>query len=122
VDGIPALVLRLVLLLGVAELSYRYLEMPVRRGALARGWRRVRDGDLPQRSPALIASVVAVAFVVVFTGFRVITAPAPAAAAGTAAAVAPAAGGGYSSAPVQQSAPAQPAPAPAPAPVQSGSS
>jgi hypothetical protein len=82
VDGIPALVLRLVLLLGVAELSYRYLEMPVRRGALARGWRRVRDGDLPQRSPALIASVAAVAVVVVFTGFRVVTAPAPAAAAG----------------------------------------
>ena len=82
VDGIVALVLRLAMLLGIAELSYRYLEMPVRRGALVRGWRRVRDGELPQPSPALLAGVAAVAVVVMFTGFRVITAPAPAAAAG----------------------------------------
>jgi lysophospholipase L1-like esterase len=77
-----AFVVRVALLLGIAELSYRHLEMPVRRGALARGWRRVRDGDLPQPSPALLAGVAAVAVVVMFTGFRVITAPAPAAAAG----------------------------------------
>ena len=82
VDGVVAFVVRIALLLGIAELSYRYLEMPVRRGALARGWRRVRDGDLPQPSPALLAGVAAVAVVVMFTGFRVITAPAPAAAAG----------------------------------------
>ncbi len=60
VDGIVALVLRVAMLLGIAELSYRYLEMPVRRGALARGWRRVRDGELPQPSPALLAGVAAV--------------------------------------------------------------
>jgi hypothetical protein len=81
-DGVVALVVRVALLLGIAELSYRYLEMPVRRGALARGWRRVRDGDLPERSPALLAGVSVAVVVVLFTGFRVITAPAPAAAVG----------------------------------------
>jgi peptidoglycan/LPS O-acetylase OafA/YrhL len=81
-DGVPALLARLVLLVGVAELSYRYVEMPVRRGALARGWRRVREGALPQPSPLLLASVAAVALVVMFTGLRVLTAPAPAAAVG----------------------------------------
>ncbi|HYN57177.1 MAG TPA: acyltransferase family protein [Motilibacterales bacterium] len=81
-DGVVALALRVALLLGVAELSYRYLEMPVRRGALTRGWQRVRDGDLPQPSPAGLGAVAAVGLVVLFTGFRVATAPAPAAAAG----------------------------------------
>jgi peptidoglycan/LPS O-acetylase OafA/YrhL len=82
VDGVVALALRVALLLGIAELSYRYLELPVRRGALARGWRRVRDGELPERSPALLACVAAAVVIVLFTGFRVITAPAPAAAVG----------------------------------------
>ncbi|HSO03643.1 MAG TPA: acyltransferase family protein [Candidatus Limnocylindrales bacterium] len=82
VDGALALVLRVTLLLGIAELSYRYVEMPVRRGALARAWQRVRDGELPQPSPALLAAVAAVAILVMFTGFRVVTAPAPASAAG----------------------------------------
>jgi hypothetical protein len=81
-DGPPALLARLVLLLGVAELSYRYVEMPVRRGALARVWRQVRDGALPQPSRGMLAAAVAVALLVMFTGFRVLTAPAPAAAAG----------------------------------------
>jgi len=82
VDGVLALIVRLTLLLGIAEVSYRYLEMPVRRGALARAWRRLRDGDLPQPSPTLLAGVAAVALLVMFTGFRVVTAPAPAAAVG----------------------------------------
>ena len=36
IDGIPLLVLRLALTFGIAELSFRYLEMPVRRGAVGR--------------------------------------------------------------------------------------
>jgi hypothetical protein len=81
-DGVPALLARLALLLGIAELSYRYVEMPVRRGAMARVWRRVRDGELPQPSRVVLASGVAVALLVSFTGFRVLTAPAPAVAGG----------------------------------------
>jgi peptidoglycan/LPS O-acetylase OafA/YrhL len=34
---------RLGLTVGIAELSYRYVEMPVRRGALGRGWARLRN-------------------------------------------------------------------------------
>lgn len=82
VDGVVALTLRLALLLGIAELSYRYLEMPVRRGALTRAWSRVRAGDLPQPSRVLVGSVAAVSALVLLTGFRVATAPAPASTAG----------------------------------------
>jgi peptidoglycan/LPS O-acetylase OafA/YrhL len=38
--GFPLLVLRLALTFGIAELSYRYVEMPVRNGALGRWWAR----------------------------------------------------------------------------------
>jgi peptidoglycan/LPS O-acetylase OafA/YrhL len=82
VDGIAAFGLRIVLLLGIAELSYRYLELPIRRGALGRLWHRVRVGDLPQPTLARAGVAAAVAAVVVFTGVRVATAPAPASAVG----------------------------------------
>jgi len=46
-DGLPLLVLRLALTFAVAELSYRYVEMPVRNGALGRWWaRRGEPGGL----------------------------------------------------------------------------
>lgn len=38
----PTLVLRLALSAGLAQLSYRFVEVPLRRGALGRGWRRVQ--------------------------------------------------------------------------------
>ena len=38
----PTLVLRLVLSAALAEVSYRFVELPVRNGALGRGWKRVR--------------------------------------------------------------------------------
>lgn len=41
-SGVPVLVLRLVLAGLLAECSYRAIEQPVRRGALARGWRKLR--------------------------------------------------------------------------------
>ncbi len=78
VDGVPAFALRIALLLGVAELSYRFLEMPARRGALGRLWNRVREGDLPALTRPVVAGIVAAAAVVLFTGFRVATAPTPA--------------------------------------------
>jgi peptidoglycan/LPS O-acetylase OafA/YrhL len=80
-QGLPALVLRIVLLLGVAELSYRYLEMPVRRGALGRAWQRVRAEGLPRPSAPMAVGAAAVAALVMFTGVRIAVAP-PAAAVG----------------------------------------
>jgi peptidoglycan/LPS O-acetylase OafA/YrhL len=35
--------LRIALVVGVAELSYRYVETPIRRGALGRAWQRARE-------------------------------------------------------------------------------
>ena len=40
--GLPDLVFRLAVTIGIAELSYRFVEMPVRRGALRRLWARMR--------------------------------------------------------------------------------
>ena len=59
-DGLPLLALRLALTFGIAELSYRFVEMPVRNGVLARWWARRSDpnGLLPLRwrRPALIGA------------------------------------------------------------------
>jgi peptidoglycan/LPS O-acetylase OafA/YrhL len=42
-EGLPLLVLRLALTLVLADLSYRYVETPIRRGALERAWRELRE-------------------------------------------------------------------------------
>ncbi len=81
-EGLPALLLRIGLLLGVAELSYRYLEMPVRRGALGRAWQRLRAEGLPEPSTRMAIGAAAVAAVVVFTGVRIAVAPQAAAVGG----------------------------------------
>ncbi len=81
-DGRAALVLRVGLLLGVAEVSYRFLELPVRAGALGRWWVRARSGALPPPSRSLLVAVAVLGCVALFTGYRVATAPIPAAGAG----------------------------------------
>jgi hypothetical protein len=81
-DGLAAFVLRIALLLGIAELSYRYVEMPVRRGALGRGWQRLREEGLPRHSTVMALGAAALAAVVLFTGVRIITAPAAGAVGG----------------------------------------
>jgi peptidoglycan/LPS O-acetylase OafA/YrhL len=48
-EGPPLLALRLAITVALAELSYRYVEMPVRRGALGRAWRALRASEGPQR-------------------------------------------------------------------------
>ncbi len=85
--GAPATVLRIAVLLALAELSYRYVELPVRRGALGRAVRRLPD--LRPHTPGVWTSVAAtaVAVVVVFTGARVLTATTPVAASGASGAV-----------------------------------
>jgi peptidoglycan/LPS O-acetylase OafA/YrhL len=42
-DGMPLLALRLVATVLLADLSYRYVEMPIRRGAIGRAWRSLRE-------------------------------------------------------------------------------
>jgi len=44
-SGLPLLVLRLGLTVGAAELSYRYVEQPLRKGALSAWWRNLQSAD-----------------------------------------------------------------------------
>ncbi|MCC7097463.1 MAG: acyltransferase family protein [Thermomonas sp.] len=48
---LPILALRLLLTALVAELSYRYLEQPIRQGSLERLWRRVRGTSVTVSEP-----------------------------------------------------------------------
>jgi peptidoglycan/LPS O-acetylase OafA/YrhL len=42
-EGLPLLALRLAVTLVLADLSYRYVETPIRKGALERAWRALRE-------------------------------------------------------------------------------
>ncbi|WP_208029275.1 acyltransferase family protein [Rhabdothermincola sediminis] len=42
-DGVPLFALRLAITLALAELSYRFVELPIRRGAFGRRWRELRS-------------------------------------------------------------------------------
>jgi peptidoglycan/LPS O-acetylase OafA/YrhL len=48
-EGFANFVLRMGITFGLAELSYRYVEMPIRRGALGRWWQDARTLPEPQR-------------------------------------------------------------------------
>ena len=78
-DGIPLLLLRLGLTVGIAELSYRYVEMPIRRGAIDRWVTRWRSATgearrrLTRQGSAVIASFAAL---VVAIGIGLASAPA----------------------------------------------
>ena len=52
-DGWPLFVLRIALTMAAAEASYRYVELPIRHGALGRWWAELRDGRGEQRALAL---------------------------------------------------------------------
>lgn len=63
--GWVVVVVRLGLTLGIAELSFRFVEMPVRRGALGRGWARLKaarsTADIAERNRVLVGGSVAMA-------------------------------------------------------------
>jgi hypothetical protein len=64
-DGLPAWILRMGLTFGVAELSYRYLEVPIRRGALSKTWRRWKQeapGVAGARAAGIAAGIAAFMF------------------------------------------------------------
>ena len=82
VDGVVAFALRVTLLLLVAEVSYRYLEMPIRRGAVGRAWERLRDRDIPRPGRTVAVAAAAAVLVAGFTGVRIAAAPDPASAGG----------------------------------------
>jgi len=48
-DGLPLLALRLTVTVALAHLSYRYIETPIRHGALGRAWRTLREAQGPRR-------------------------------------------------------------------------
>ena len=48
-DGLSLLALRLAATVVLADLSYRYIETPIRRGALGRAWRTLREARGPLR-------------------------------------------------------------------------
>lgn len=79
-DGSALVIVRLGLTLAIAEVSYRFVEMPIRRGAIARAIERYRAAGAEQRARtrkrggvALVIATVATALVV--TGL--LTAPRP---------------------------------------------
>jgi peptidoglycan/LPS O-acetylase OafA/YrhL len=49
ITGVPLLALRLVATIVLADLSYRFVETPIRTGALGRAWRALREGRGVQR-------------------------------------------------------------------------
>jgi len=80
-DGWPAALLRVALTLLLAELSYRFVELPIRRGVIGRALRRARERS-PQGSAAalrLLGATAAAALVVGLVGFGLYRGPAPAA-------------------------------------------
>jgi hypothetical protein len=48
-DGLPLLALRLTATVVLADLSYRYIETPIRRGALGLAWKTLREARGPLR-------------------------------------------------------------------------
>lgn len=76
-EGVPAWILRMGLTFGVAELSYRYLEVPIRHGALSKTWNRWREqgaGIAGARTAGIVAGAAAFVFV---AGTALAAIPAP---------------------------------------------
>lgn len=86
-DGIPLLALRLALTFGIAELSFRFVEMPIRHGAIDRwvkAWRASTGADrtrCTRRGAAVLASAIAG---ILLVGIALASAPAPSAEEGLA--------------------------------------
>ena len=61
--GWVVVAVRLGLTVGIAELSFRFVEMPVRHGALGRGWARLKaarsETDVAERNRVLVGGTVA---------------------------------------------------------------
>jgi peptidoglycan/LPS O-acetylase OafA/YrhL len=74
IHGVWSLILRLTLTIGAAEVSYRFIETPVRQGALREFWHRFRTDRAPLSTAwrrRWIAGIAAVTSVVALTGAAV---------------------------------------------------
>ena len=58
----------------ITELSYRFIETPIRRGALSRMWRRGELGDPSRRPKGLVAAALIAAGLALFAGVSLATA------------------------------------------------
>ncbi len=71
-DGLPLLAVRFAVTIALAELSYRLVEQPVRRGALGRAWLGLRDRwpvpapRITFTGPAIAAAALAIAALALF--------------------------------------------------------
>lgn len=77
-DGIPLLALRLALTFGIAELSYRFVEMPIRRGAIDRwvsAWRASTGRERSRHTRRAVSAIVTGAIAVTTVGVLLSTAP-----------------------------------------------
>lgn len=86
-DGIPLLALRLALTFGIAELSFRFVEMPIRHGTIDRwvkAWRASRGAERTRRTRRGVTVMAAALAGVLLVGFALATAPAPSAEEGLA--------------------------------------
>jgi peptidoglycan/LPS O-acetylase OafA/YrhL len=72
---VPEFVLAIVLTCIIAELSYRFVEMPIRRRELGRWWERVRDVHDPTQRQILAVGAVGCAAVLGFAAVSMFTAP-----------------------------------------------
>ncbi len=66
IDGLPLLALRFGLTLIVAELSYRFIETPIRTGGLERGWKAWREAQGSRRQRLGLRWATSVSSVVIF--------------------------------------------------------
>jgi hypothetical protein len=80
ITGVWNFLLRMALTCGIAELSYRFFELPIRRGAIGRTWKNWRATPRGQRRvtmpQAAITAVIALVTLGV-TGVALAAAPAP---------------------------------------------
>ncbi|MEI7887613.1 MAG: hypothetical protein WCJ04_09485, partial [Actinomycetes bacterium] len=73
--GFPVFLIRLVLTFGAAELSYRFVEVPVRNGVLTHWWRDMKSSSGPQRTKLVrrgftVATTFLVLVVMLTVGLR----------------------------------------------------
>jgi peptidoglycan/LPS O-acetylase OafA/YrhL len=84
-DGPALFALRLALTFGIAELSFRFVEMPIRRGAIDRwikAWRASEGAERTRRSQRGVMAIAGGLIALVVVGAALTSAPAPTAAEG----------------------------------------
>jgi len=75
-DGLSLFVLRIAITLGIAELSFRFVEMPIRHGSLEHTWKRLRAGTLAARERmAVTVGALAVTVIALGTAIALIAVP-----------------------------------------------